>query len=84
MPHLNANIPVFPAYLKSDFLYNNENKKTEYVLCEVFGITSLTRRCLTFQIMTEYGSRHDRVPIHYFDHICIVFLTEVEVQILYF
>ena len=65
MPHLNANIPVFTAYLKSDFLYNNENNKTEYILCEVFGITSLTRRCLTFQVMTEFGSRHDRVPIHY-------------------
>ena len=65
MPYLNANIPVFAAYLKSDFLYNDQNKTTDYVLCEVLGITSLTRRCLTFQIMTEYGSRHDRVPIHY-------------------
>ena len=65
MPHLNSNIPTFFAYLKSDFLYNNTNKNTEYIPCEVFGITSLTRRCLMFQIMTEFGSRHDRVPIHY-------------------
>ena len=65
MPYLNANIPVFTAYLKNNFLYNDENEKNEYILCEVFGVTSLTRRCLSFQIMTEYGSRHDRVPIHY-------------------
>jgi hypothetical protein len=65
MPYLNANIPVFHAYLSSDFLYNHTKAEKEYISCEVFGVTSLTRRCLTFQVMTEYGSRHDRVPIHY-------------------
>lgn len=65
MAYLNANIPVFGAYLKSDFLYNDQNEKTDYIPCEVFGVTSISRRCLCFQVMTEYGSRHDRVPIHY-------------------
>lgn len=63
----NSNIPYFTAYLKSEFLYDDEVPPNcpKYVLCEVFGINSLTRRCLTFHVMTEFGSRHDRVPIHY-------------------
>jgi hypothetical protein len=32
---------------------------------EVFNFTSIPQRCGLFSIMTEYGSQHARVPIHY-------------------
>jgi hypothetical protein len=69
MAYLNANCPYIPCYLKNEFLYDEnvgEGKGSgEYTLCEIFAVTSLTRRCLTFSIMTEYGTQHARVPIHY-------------------
>jgi hypothetical protein len=63
--YLNSNIPTFYAYLKSDFLYDNQPHEPFLMEVEVFGITSLTRRCLLFEVMSSYGSRHSRVPIHY-------------------
>jgi len=63
----NVQVPEFGMYLKSNFLYDElpDAPTKEYVFCEVFGAVSITRRCLMFHVMTEYGSRHDRVPIHY-------------------
>ena len=63
--YLNSNIPTFFAFLKSEFLYDDQPHEPYLVECEVFGVTSLTRRCLLFEVMTSYGSRHSRVPIHY-------------------
>jgi hypothetical protein len=65
MAYLNSNIPTFFAYLKSEFLYNDEPHTPFLMEVEVFGVTSLSRRCLLFEVMSSYGSRHSRVPIHY-------------------
>ena len=64
--YLNIDIPVFTAYLDSSFLYNHDpNPNAERVPVEVFGFTSIPQRCGLFSVMTEYGSQHARVPIHY-------------------
>jgi hypothetical protein len=64
--YLNIDIPVFIAYLDTSFLYNKlPNIKSDRIPVEVFNFTSIPQRCGLFSVMTEYGSQHARVPIHY-------------------
>lgn len=64
--YLNINIPIFLAYLDTNFLYNkNPELTSERIIVEVFAFTSIPQRCGLFSVMTEYGSQHARVPIHY-------------------
>jgi len=66
MNYLNLNIPTFLAYLDTGFLYNEEpNYKNDAVPVEVFNFTSIPQRCGLFSVMTEWGTQHARVPIHY-------------------
>lgn len=66
MAFLNSSIPFFIAQLDNSFFYNEEPMKVEgTTTVEVFGITSIPRRCLMFSVMTEHGTQHARVPIHY-------------------
>jgi hypothetical protein len=63
---LNINIPYFTSYLDTSFLYNNPpDLNADRILVEVFNFTSIPQRCGLFSVMTEYGSQHARVPIHY-------------------
>lgn len=64
--YLNISIPTFVAYLDTGFLYNAEpNVSNDRIMVEVFNYTSIPQRCGLFSVMTEYGSQHARVPIHY-------------------
>jgi len=64
--YLNVNIPVFFAFLDTGFLYDLEpNVTRDRIVVEVFNFTSIPQRCGLFSVMTEYGSQHARVPIHY-------------------
>ncbi len=64
--YLNIDIPTFCAYLDTSFLYNElPNINAKRIPVEVFSFTSIPQRCGLFSIMTEYGSQHARVPIHY-------------------
>lgn len=64
--YLNINIPTFFAFLDTGFLYDEEpNILNERIVVEVFNFTSIPQRCGLFSVMTEYGSQHARVPIHY-------------------
>ena len=64
--YLNINIPTFVAYLDTGFFYNElPDIKAERIPVEVFSFTSIPQRCAMFSVMTEYGSQHARVPIHY-------------------
>ena len=64
--YLNVDIPPFWCYLDTGFLHNKEaSVKNERIVVEVFSFTSIPQRCAMFSIMTEYGSQHARVPIHY-------------------
>ena len=64
--YLNINIPTFMSFLDTAFLYNKlPNVDNERIPVEVFNYTSIPQRCGLFSVMTEYGSQHARVPIHY-------------------
>ena len=66
MAYINTDIPIFSAYLDTSFLQDNPPRSTnEFITVEVFGLTSLNRRCALFSVMTDMGSVHARVPIHY-------------------
>ena len=64
--YLNLSVPTFVAYLDTGFLYDEEpSVDNERILVEIFNFTSIPQRCGLFSVMTEYGSQHARVPIHY-------------------
>ena len=64
--YLNVDISPFWSFLDTGFLYNKEpDINNERIPVEVFSFTSIPQRCAMFSIMTEYGSQHARVPIHY-------------------
>ena len=66
MSYLQANIPIQSAYLDKSFLKNEEaGTIDEYLPVEIFSVTSIPRRCLLFNVMSEYGAQFTRVPIHY-------------------
>lgn len=48
------------------FLRDEEPSPTnELMPVEVFQYTSIPQRCGLFSVMSEYGSQHARVPVHY-------------------
>jgi hypothetical protein len=64
--YLNIDVPIFLSYLDTGFLYNEPaNINNPRIPVEVFSFTSIPQRCAMFSIMTEYGSQHARIPIHY-------------------
>jgi hypothetical protein len=66
--YLNSSIPTILGYLDPGFLYNTEpniHDLNSFVPVEIFAVCSIPRRCLMFSVMTEMGSQHARVPIHY-------------------
>ena len=67
MAYINADVPTFWCYLSESFLKNEPQPRYDdkSILCEAFVACSLPRRCLAFSVMTEMGSQHARVPIHY-------------------
>jgi hypothetical protein len=70
MSYLSANIPTQIGYLDASFLNNEEPRTTdEYIPVEIFSIVSIPRRCLMFNVMSEFGAQFARVPIHYLSSI---------------
>lgn len=66
MSYLSANIPVQIAYLDASFLKNEDpNYTSEKIPVEIFSVVSVPRRCLMFNVMSEYGAQFARVPLHY-------------------
>jgi len=52
--------------LDTAFLRDEEPSPTnELMPVEVFQYTSIPQRCGLFSVMSEYGSQHARVPVHY-------------------
>lgn len=59
-------MPTFFAGLDIGFLYDDDPSPTnEIVPVEVFAYTSIPQRCGLFSAMTEFGSQHARIPVHY-------------------
>ena len=66
MSYINTNIPFFYAGLDTGFLYDQDpSPDNEKVPVEVFAYASIPQRCGLFSVMTEWGTQHARVPLHY-------------------
>lgn len=64
--YLNSSIPTQACFLDTSFLNNADPRTTNtWIPVEIFGVTSIPRRCLMFNVMSEFGAQFARVPIHY-------------------
>jgi hypothetical protein len=61
---LNISVPIFYAYLREEFLYNNDKNKTGLIYSCVHGISSFAGKALGFHVMTDFGAHFSRLPIH--------------------
>lgn len=60
---LNVDVPIFPAYVRMEHLYDMTAHADEFVECYVFGVTSIPARAIGFHIMLNNGAQIDRLPI---------------------
>jgi hypothetical protein len=64
--YLNVNIPFFWGFLDTAFLCDREpSAANERIPMEFFLYTSIPNRCGLFTGMSEWGTQHARIPIHY-------------------
>ena len=59
-----ADTPYITAYVRNEFLYDQQKGHGEYTLCTVFGFRAEPMRVPMFQIMLESGAQWARIPIH--------------------
>jgi len=64
MSFLNADIPVFEAYVRNEFLYDMQKGFGEFTPVAVFGVCSRAGWATGFHVMTERGAQVGRLPIH--------------------
>ncbi len=66
MSYLSTNIPVQIGYLDTSFLHDQLPRTSgKFIPVEIFSVVSIPKRCLMFNVMSEYGAQFARVPIHY-------------------
>lgn len=63
MPELNADVPVFSCFVRSEFLYDLQSHHGEYEEVTVFGLASVQGRALGFHVLTERGAQIARLPL---------------------
>ena len=57
MSYLSTNIPTQLGYLDTSFLTDSAPRTTgKFIPVEIFSIVSIPRRCLMFNVMSEYGA----------------------------
>lgn len=56
--------PYVTAYVRNEFLYDQQSGHGEFTLCTVFGFRSEPMRTPMFQAMLESGAQWARLPIH--------------------
>jgi len=70
MSYLSSSIPTQIGYLDTSFLQDQSPRTSgKYIPVEIFSVVSVPRRCLMFNVMSEYGAQFARVPIHYLSDI---------------
>ena len=66
MPELNANIPVIQAYVRGNYLRDQQDSHDKYFPCTIFGVASVQGRSPLFHFMMEDGGLWWRMPISAF------------------
>lgn len=56
--------PYTPAWVRNEFLFNQERGHGEFTECMVFGFRAEPARVPMFQVMLENGAQWARIPIH--------------------
>ena len=59
-----ADTPYTTAYVRNEFLHDQQKGHGEFTLCTVFGFRAEPMRVPMFQIMLENGAQWARIPIH--------------------
>lgn len=60
---LHHHVPVFKAWLRAEYLYDQESHHGEFERVLVLGVTSRTGRALGFTVVTEGGAMFMHLPI---------------------
>ena len=63
MAKLNTDVPIFPALVKAEYLYDMKSHKREFIECYVFGVTSIPSRAIGFNFRLNNGAQIDMLPI---------------------
>ena len=66
MAYLNANIPPIYCKIRTEYLYDMDEKKRGERDCVIFGIASISGRALLFHILLPNGALYHRLPISAF------------------
>jgi hypothetical protein len=66
MPELNANLPVIQAYVRGNYLRDQQDSHDQYFPCTIFGVASVQGRSPLFHFMMEDGGLWWRMPISAF------------------
>jgi len=66
MAYLNANIPPIYCKIRTEYLYDMDEKKRGERDCVVFGIASISGRALLFHVLLPNGAVYYRLPISAF------------------
>ena len=56
--------PYTTAYVRDEFLYDQQSGHGKFTLCTVFGFRAEPARVPMFQVMLENGAQWARIPIH--------------------
>jgi len=68
--YLLGDVPTQIAYLDTSFLHDLYPGSTgDFIPVEIFSAVSIPRRCLMFNVMSEWGAQFARVPIHYLSFV---------------
>ena len=63
MAYLNANIPPIYCKIRTEYLYDMDEKRRGEEDCVIFGMASISGRALLFHIMLPNGAVYYRLPI---------------------
>jgi len=66
MAYLNANIPPIYCKVRTEYLYDMDEKRRGEKECVIFGVASISGRALLFHIMLPNGAVYYRLPISAF------------------
>jgi len=66
MAYLNANIPPIYCKIRTEYLYDMDEKKRGERDCVIFGIASISGRALLFHVLLPNGAVYYRLPISAF------------------
>jgi hypothetical protein len=66
MSYLNTPLPIVEAYIRGNFLRNQEDSFDKKFPCYIFGMSSIPAQAPLFHFMMEDGGIWWRMPIHAF------------------